>query len=219
MIEGLYAVTPEEPDTEVLTRKVRAALAGGARVLQYRNKTLDARGRREQAAALHALCLVTGIPLIVNDDVDLALAIRAGGVHLGREDADLAGARDRLPQGAIIGASCYASLDRASAARRAGADYVAFGSAFPSSTKPRASRVPISLYREARRTLDCPIVAIGGITPENSGILIEAGVHAVAVISSLFDAPDIECRAREFSSLFHVLLAKGKTVPARPAGR
>jgi thiamine-phosphate pyrophosphorylase len=201
-IEGLYAVTPDEPDTEVLGSKARKALAGGARLLQYRNKGVDARLRRAQGAALLALCREAGVPLVVNDDVDLTLAIGADGVHLGRDDADLAGARVKLPQGAIIGASCYASLDFAHAARRAGASYVAFGSAFPSATKPGASLAPLALYRKARERLDCPIVAIGGITPENAGALVEAGVHAIAVISALFDAPDIERRARDFSRLF-----------------
>jgi len=201
-VEGLYAVTPDEPDTEALRDKVRKALAGGARLLQYRNKSVDPGVRGTQGAALLALCREAGVPLIVNDDLDLMLAIGADGVHLGRDDTDLAGARARLPQGALIGASCYASLELAHAARRAGASYVAFGSAFPSATKPGASPAPLSLYRAARERLDCPIVAIGGITTSNAGTLIEAGVHAIAVISALFDAPDIERRAREFSGLF-----------------
>jgi len=201
-IEGLYAVTPDEPDSAVLGYKVRKALAGGARVLQYRSKSLGARLRRAQAAALLELCRKAGVPLVVNDDVDLMLAIGADGVHLGRDDADLAGVRASLPEGALIGASCYASLDLAHAARGAGASYVAFGSAFPSATKPGASPAPLSLYRNARERLDCPIVAIGGITPENAGALVEAGVDAIAVISALFDAPDIERRARDFSELF-----------------
>lgn len=208
-IAGLYAITPDEPDSEALAHKVRMALAGGARVVQYRNKSADARLRHEQAAALFALCRDAGALFIVNDDVDLALAIGADGVHLGREDADTAGARTRLPQGSLVGASCYASLDRAVAACRAGASYVAFGSAFPSATKPEAPGAPLSLYREARRRLDCPVVAIGGITPANARSVIEAGAHAIAVISALFDAPDIEQRARDFARLF----------AARPAGR
>jgi thiamine-phosphate pyrophosphorylase len=201
-IEGLYAVTPDEPDTEVLSDKVRKALAGGARLVQYRSKGVDARLRREQGAALLALCREAGVPLVVNDDIDLTLAIGADGVHLGRNDTELADARAKLPQGAIIGASCYGSLDVAYAARGAGASYVAFGSAFPSATKPHASRAPFSLYPLARERLDCPIVAIGGITLENASALVEAGVHAIAVISALFEAPDIERRARDFSMLF-----------------
>ena len=160
-LRGLYAVTPDEPDTEVLKRKVRKALAGGARIVQYRNKSANAGLRLEQGAELLALCRKAGAPLIVNDDLDLALA-----------------------------------------ARSAGADYVAFGSAFPSETKPGATLAPLGLYREAKALLDSPIVAIGGITPENAHAVIEAGADAVAVISALFGAPDIEAAARRFDLLF-----------------
>jgi len=215
-IAGLYAITPDEPDSEILTRKLRMALAGGVRVVQYRSKSADNRLRLEQGAALLALCRDARVPLIVNDDIDLALAIGADGAHLGRDDAEVADARAKLPRGAVIGASCYASLDMAFAARRAGASYVAFGSAFPSATKPGAPPAPLSLYREARRRLDCPVVAIGGITPTNAGAVVDAGAHAVAVISALFDAPDIEQRAREFARIFHVGRAGGSEMP-RPA--
>jgi len=199
---GLYAVTPDEPDTEVLTHKVRKALAGGAHIVQYRNKSANARLRLEQGAELLALCRTAGVPLIVNDDLDLALAIGADGLHLGRGDTALATARTKLGEHRLLGASCYDRLELALAACSAGADYVAFGSAFPSATKPGATPVPLGLYREARALLDSPIVAIGGITPENACTVIEAGADAVAVISALFDAPDIEAAARRFERLF-----------------
>jgi thiamine-phosphate pyrophosphorylase len=199
---GLYAVTPDEPDIELLTRKVRKALAGGARFLQYRNKSANAALRREQGAALLALCREARIPLVINDDLDLARAIRADGLHLGRGDISIAAARAQLGKGSLLGASCYDRLELALAAREAGADYVAFGSAFPSATKPGAALAPLSLYREARARLDSPIVAIGGITTQNAHAVIEAGADTVAVISALFDAPDIEAAARSFSRLF-----------------
>ncbi|TMG74753.1 MAG: thiamine phosphate synthase [Betaproteobacteria bacterium] len=199
---GLYAVTPDEPDTEVLTHKVRKALAGGAHIVQYRNKSANARLRLEQGAELLALCRTAGVPLIVNDDLDLALAIGADGLHLGRGDTALATARTKLGEHRLLGASCYDRLELALAACSAGADYVAFGSAFPSATKPGATPAPLGLYREARVLLDSPIVAIGGITPENARTVIEAGADAVAVISALFDAPDIEAAARRFERLF-----------------
>jgi thiamine-phosphate pyrophosphorylase len=199
---GLYAVTPDEPDVGLLARKVRKALAGGARILQYRSKSANAALRREQGAALLALCREARIPLVINDDLDLARAIGADGVHLGREDISIAAARAQLGTGRLLGASCYDRLELALAAREAGADYVAFGSAFPSATKPGATRAPLSLYRDARARLDSPIVAIGGITTENAHAVIEAGADAVAVISALFDAPDIEAAARSFSRLF-----------------
>jgi len=203
-LRGLYAITPDELDTGELVRKVRLALAGGARMVQYRNKPADAMLRREQGAALLALCRAAGVPLVVNDDADLAVSLDADGLHLGREDLSVAAARTRLGKDKLLGASCYDRLDLAVRARSAGADYVAFGSAFPSTTKPGATRAPLSLLREATARLTCPIVAIGGITIENAPTVIEAGADAVAVISALFDAPDVACRAREFASLFSV---------------
>ena len=200
---GLYAVTPDEPDTGLLARKVRKALAGGARILQYRNKSANAAVRREQGTALLALCREARIPFVINDDLDLAGTIGADGLHLGREDAPIAAARAQLGKDRLLGVSCYDRLELALAAREAGADYVAFGSAFPSATKPGATRAPLSLYREAKARLGSPVVAIGGITTENAQSLIDAGADAVAVISALFDAPDIEAAARAFSRLFH----------------
>ena len=201
-VRGLYAVTPDEPDIGSLTRKVRKALAGGARILQYRNKSANAAVRREQGTALLALCREARIPFVINDDLDLARAIGADGLHLGRDDVSIAAARAQLGEDKLLGVSCYDRLELALAAGEAGADYVAFGSAFPSSTKPEATRAPLSLYREARARLDLPIVAIGGITTENAHNVIEAGADAVAVISALFDSPDIEAAARSFSRLF-----------------
>ena len=201
-VRGLYAVTPDEPDIGSLARKVRKALAGGARILQYRNKSANAALRREQGTALLALCREARIPFVINDDLDLARAIGADGLHLGRDDVSIAAARAQLGEDKLLGVSCYDRLELALAAGEAGADYVAFGSAFPSSTKPEATRAPLSLYREARARLDLPIVAIGGITTENALNVIEAGADAVAVISALFDSPDIEAAARSFSRLF-----------------
>ena len=199
---GLYAVTPDEPDIGLLVRKVRKALVGGARILQYRNKSANAALRREQSVALLALCREARVPLVINDDLGLARAIGADGLHLGRDDISIAAARAQLGKDRLLGVSCYDRLELALAAREAGADYVAFGSAFPSATKPEATRAPLSLYREASARLDSPIVAIGGITTENAHTVIEAGADAVAVISALFDAPDIEAAARSFSRLF-----------------
>ena len=201
-VRRLYAVTPDEPDTEVLARKVRQALAGGARIVQYRSKSGNRALRREQGAVLLALCHAVDASLIVNDDLDLALAIGADGLHLGREDIPIGDARARLGDGMLLGASCYDRLELALAARDAGADYVAFGSAFPSATKPGAPRASSALYREAKARLNSPVVAIGGITLENAQTPIAAGVDAVAVISALFDAPDIAAAARGFDRLF-----------------
>lgn len=200
-VRGLYAVTPDIADTASLLGKVKLVLAGGARLLQYRNKTLDDCARREQAQALRDLCRRHGATLIINDDVALACALDADGVHVGAEDAGICDARSRLGRGKIIGASCYADLERARTAVKQGADYVAFGSFFASSVKPAAVRAPLSLL-PAARALGLPVAAIGGITLENANLLIAAGADAVAVISALFTAPDIAVTAQRFCQLF-----------------
>lgn len=202
MISGLYAITPEQPDTARLLQQVRAALAGGATVVQYRSKSQDVALQHEQASELLALCRAFHVPLIVNDSLRLADLSGADGVHLGREDGSARQARIVLGAEKMIGVSCYNNLELALAAEAGGADYVAFGSFFLSATKPGAVAAPLELLRQAGKVLHVPIVAIGGITVENAPALIEAGAAAVAVISGLFDAPDIELAARQYSQLF-----------------
>lgn len=201
-LRGLYAITPEGLGTEVLVAAVRCVLDGGAAALQYRNKAAGAELRREQALALLALARKKDIPLIVNDDVELAASIDADGVHIGKDDGRVAAARQRLP-GRLLGASCYESLERAREAVAAGADYVAFGSVFLSATKPQAMRAPLGLFRQAR-TLGVPLVAIGGITIGNAAAVVRAGADAIAVIADLFGAPDIRARAAEFARLYAI---------------
>jgi len=202
MIGGLYAITPDEPNTAELLRKVRLVLLGGARVLQYRNKVSAAELRLKQAEALRELTRELGAKLIVNDDAALAKQVDADGVHLGGEDGSVAAARKLLGSGKIIGVSCYNRLAMAHEAVRQGADYVAFGSFFSSTVKPEAVAATPDLLRQARRGLAVPLVAIGGITVQNGAQLLEAGADALAVISAVFSAPDIEGAAREFSNLF-----------------
>jgi thiamine-phosphate pyrophosphorylase len=202
MIGGLYAITPEQPDTARLLSQVRAVLSGGARVVQYRCKSQDVALLHEQASELRALCHEFEVPLIVNDSLRLADLSGADGLHLGRDDGSLRQARIVLGAEKMIGMSCYNSLELALQAEAEGADYVAFGSFFPSSTKPGAVAAPLSLLGEARSRLSVPIVAIGGITPDNAAALIDAGADAVAVISGLFDAPDILLAAQQYSQLF-----------------
>ena len=201
-IAGLYAVTPDTDDTARLTRIVGAALEGGARIVQYRNKKSPAELKLEQARALKALCARHAALFIVNDDVHLARDIDADGAHVGREDPALATARATLGAGKVIGVSCYRSVELAREAQSAGADYVAFGSFFASRVKPGAVRAPIELLTEARRELSVPVVAIGGITAENGGALVRAGADALAVITALFDAEDVAAAARAFEPLF-----------------
>lgn len=198
MMRGLYAITPDLADTAALAAKVEQALKAGVAVLQYRNKLLSKDQRLLQARELAPLARGYGVPFIVNDDVEVALAVGANGVHLGKDDGELAAARVKLP-GRILGASCYGDLAQARAAVQAGASYVAFGSVFPSSTKPDAVRAPLSLFRSE---LGVPLCAIGGITVENAPALIAAGADLLAVISDLFDAADIGARAAQYRKLF-----------------
>jgi thiamine-phosphate pyrophosphorylase len=201
-IHGLYAVTPDIPDTDELLRRARLALQGGARVLQYRNKSAGADLKLQQAQALRALTQDFDTTYIVNDDAELAAQVDADGVHLGGEDGSVAKARALLGKSKLIGVSCYNQASLAQEAVKQGADYVAFGAFFPSSVKPGAVKADVSLLQTVRQELRVPIVAIGGITQANCPVLIEAGADALAVISALFDAPDIEVAAREFSTLF-----------------
>jgi thiamine-phosphate pyrophosphorylase len=192
-LRGLYAITPQGGDLE---RRVREALEGGIALLQYRGKP----ARKDEAAAIVRLAEPYGVPVTVNDDVDLALEVGAAGAHLGRADGDWQAARRRL--GAkILGVSCYDDPGLARRAMEAHADYIAFGSVFPSPTKPQAVRAPLRLFSDFRR-FGVPLAAIGGITLENAPQLIAAGADLLAVISDLFDASDIRGRARDYGRLF-----------------
>jgi thiamine-phosphate pyrophosphorylase len=200
---GLYVITEARriPLADLLDA-VGQALDGGARTVQYRDKSGDRATRAREAAALAALCRARNAVLIVNDDVALAAAAGAQGVHLGEHDASVAQARAQLGDAALIGVSCYDSLDRAERASAAGADYVAFGSFFPSTTKPDARRAHRDLLVQARMRITLPIVAIGGITPANGAALIEAGAHALAVVSGVFARRDVRAAARGYAVLF-----------------
>jgi thiamine-phosphate pyrophosphorylase len=200
---GLYAVTDGQliPAGE-LTARVAQAIAGGAVVIQYREKHKPRDVRQQEAAALQALCRERGVPLIINDDIELAARVGAAGVHLGQEDASIALARERLGPQAFVGISCYNRFERAREAAAAGASYVAFGRFFPSATKPGAVQAETTLLGQARAQLDVPIVAIGGITPENAAGLIAAGADLLAVIHGVFGQPDVEAAARRYAALF-----------------
>jgi thiamine-phosphate pyrophosphorylase len=201
-LRGLYAVTPDEADTRRLEALVGAALRGGAAVVQYRNKSADPALRLEQAQMLRSLCDGAHVPLIINDHLDLAIEVGAHGLHVGRDDGSLGAARSALGAEKIIGVSCYNVLADALNAQAGGADYVAFGSFFASSVKPGAVVAPLDLLQSAHRVLHLPVVAIGGITLANAGQLVAAGADAVAVITALFSASDVEAAARQFSALF-----------------
>ncbi|WNL48315.1 thiamine phosphate synthase [Dyella sp. BiH032] len=196
---GLYAIT-DGPRADLL-EAVAAALSGGARLVQYRDKTADHSRRHQEASALRLLCDRHGAALIINDDIRLAAAVHADGVHLGETDPALAAARDVLGDHAIIGVSSYDSLERARDMAGAGADYIAFGAFFPSPTKPLARRASPDLLRQSA-ALGVPRVAIGGITPENAGSLVSAGADYLAVISALFAVADVRAAAQRFTDLY-----------------
>ncbi len=221
-IHGLYGITPDIPDTPRLLAKLEAAFAGGLRLLQYRAKSLDSLARRIQSLAVAELCQKWAVTLIVNDDPALAQHTHAQGIHLGQQDLQqLLPPQPALPPAqatalvpthlktinhalkhCLTGISCHASLPQALQAQDWGASYVAFGSMYPSRTKPQAALAPLALLSQARSQLQIPIVAIGGITLDNAPPLLQAGADAIAVISGLFEADDICRRTREFQSLF-----------------
>ncbi|MCU7796230.1 MAG: thiamine phosphate synthase [Candidatus Thiodiazotropha sp. (ex Myrtea spinifera)] len=202
-LQGLYAITDSSlcPDNS-LVGQVAQALHGGCRIVQYRDKRLDKAEKLSLAKQLMDLCKHHLALLIINDDVNLAKSVGANGVHLGREDADLSHARIQLGEAAIIGISCYNRLDLAHKAAQAGADYVAFGRFFPSLTKPHAIQATPELLRQAKTTLNLPLVAIGGITPENGAPLIEAGADMLAVVHGIFGQPDIRAACQKLTTLF-----------------
>ncbi len=200
-IAGLYAITDSTLLQGRLLSAVEAALSGGVRMLQYRDKSGDSARRRSEAEALLALCRRHQVPLLINDDVELAQAVGADGVHLGQGDAALATARQQLGAQAIIGITCHDRLDLAAAASAGGADYLAFGAMYASTSKPGARPCPLAVLGAARR-FHLPLVAIGGITPDNARDVIAAGADALAVIASLWQSPDIAGRAHQFSQEF-----------------
>jgi thiamine-phosphate pyrophosphorylase len=197
---GLYLITPDDADTARLLLRVQPLLPHVA-CLQYRSKSTTRGLRREQAAALLPMCRAARVPLVINDDAELAAAIGADGVHLGEHDGAIAAARAILGADAIIGVSCYDELARAERAAAEGASYVAFGAFHPSPTKPNARRASPRLLQDAAR-LGLPRVAIGGITPDNARPLVAAGADLIAVISGVFDAPDPLQAAHAYQACF-----------------
>lgn len=203
-LHGLYAITDSKlmPDTDAMLFQVEQALRGGARIIQYRDKSTDENKRLTESRALLDLCNQFSRPLLINDDIHLAKQIGAHGVHLGQSDGIVSQAREYLGNNSIIGNTCHDSLALANTACQQGCDYVAFGAFFASSTKPEAKPAPLQLLSEARSTLPVPVVAIGGINMDNAEQVITAGADMVAVIHSLFASQDICTQAGSFDSLF-----------------
>ena len=207
-IAGLYAITPDLADTELLCQMVEASILGGARIMQYRNKVADEKLRLQQASALLEICRKNQVPLIINDHVELCLSIDADGVHIGGDDGNIAAIKNMIGEDKLLGVSCYGEFARAEAAEKAWADYVAFGACFASKTKPNAPRAELSLFNQVK-PLNIPSVAIGGITLQNAHLAKQAGADAIAVIGELFNqahdkatVAKIKATAEQFSSIF-----------------
>jgi thiamine-phosphate pyrophosphorylase len=201
-LRGLYAITPDCADGTRLLSDVEAALAGGCRIVQFRDKTSPMPERVARARALRDLTRRFAATLLINDDLALSFLVDADGVHLGADDGNLSAARAILGPERILGASCYADIATAQQASAAGADYVAFGAVYPSPTKPHAAMATVDLFLQAKNTLTAKTCAIGGITIANAPPLIAAGADLLAVITDLFSAPDIKAHAAAYQSLF-----------------
>ena len=204
-LAGLYAITPDDPLLPRLTALVDAALEGGVKWVQYRNKSASPLLRHQQATELLRLCRAADARLIINDDVWLAVEIGADGAHIGRGDGpggSLEAARDALGPNRILGVSCYNDPARAEEAAAAGADYLGVGSMFVSGTKPKAVRASLEVLREIRRRCGLPVAAIGGINLDNAPEVLAAGADMLAVLSDLFNAMNIKVRAEAYRALF-----------------
>ncbi|MDQ1363904.1 MAG: thiamine-phosphate pyrophosphorylase [Pseudomonadota bacterium] len=204
VLRGLYVITDEQRIAQNrFAETVEQVLRGGARIIQYRDKSADRTKRLAQAKTLKMLCEKYQSALIINDDTELALQIDADGVHIGQHDASLADARRQLGRHKIIGVSCYNNFSLAQSAAQHGANYIAFGSFFPSTTKPDAVRAETALLARARQELNIPVCAIGGITLDNASALIRHGADMIAVINDVFGNNDTESRCRNLSALFN----------------
>jgi len=202
-LHGLYVITdPTLTADDELIKKVALAIAGGARIIQYRNKHAEPDHCAQELIALRELCHHHDATLLINDDVQLAKLVGADGVHLGQQDLDLANARQLLGPDAIIGITCHDSLELAKTAVTGGADYIAFGRFFPSKSKPDAPPAKVDILEQAHTELNIPIVAIGGITPSNGDILLRHGADMLAVIHGVFGQADIELAAKKYAHLF-----------------
>ncbi len=201
IINGLYAITPDQKNLSILSSQVESCIKGGAKLIQYRSKKLSKIVQKKQAKQIKIVCNSYNIPLIINDDIELCRNLDADGVHLGENDDSLLKARKLLGPSKIIGISCYNSIDRVKMAIDGGASYVALGACFPTKTKPNAPQVTIDLIKFVLKRFNIPLVAIGGIDNENVELLVKEGVKCVALINALFSAKDIEKKAKVFTNI------------------
>ena len=201
-LHGVYAITDPVLCGEHLIDNALAAIQGGIRTLQYRNKQASRTTQLEEAKKLLSLCQQHGVLFIINDDLDLASEVNADGIHLGQQDRTLLEARQQLGNEKVIGISCNNRFDYALAAQQKGADYIAFGRFFSSMTKPQAPEADFDLLQRAKHELQVPVVAIGGVTPDNGRSLIKAGADMLAVIHGIFGQADVRLAAQRYAELF-----------------
>ena len=204
-LHGLYVITDNDialKANQPIAVLVEHAIAGGARIIQYRNKSATTSIRQREAGELAQICKASAVTFLVNDDVDTAIAVDADGVHLGQVDMPLSTAREYLGSDKIIGITCHNNFDYALQAQQNGADYVAFGRFFASTTKPQAPPADLSILQKAKQQLHIPVCAIGGITSANAIQVIEHGADMLAVIHAVLAADDITLAANEFARLF-----------------
>jgi thiamine-phosphate pyrophosphorylase len=201
-MKGLYLVTPDWDDTDALIKATETALSVGIGLLQYRHKTANGELRLEQASALLKLCRQHNVPFIINDHIDLCIALDADGIHVGGTDASVVVVRTLIGKDKILGASCYGDFALAEQAQIAGASYVAFGGFYPSRVKKYEVSTPASIVSKAKSQLTLPVCVIGGMTPENAKPLVKEGADMVAAISSVYSADDIAIAVKEFAVLF-----------------
>lgn len=201
--KGLYVITDcEKLSFETMLQRTKLILETGVPVLQYRDKTTDHKLRHDRALVLKELCSKYQTIFLINDDVELAIDIKADGVHIGKDDLYYEDARRLLGDNAIIGISCYNDFEKAKAAQTTGANYVAFGAFFSTQTKNKTTKAEPGLLRKAKQGLSVPVIAIGGITPDNSDELVQAGADMLAVVSSLYDNDNPQQNVLKFNELF-----------------
>lgn len=202
LLSGLYAITDPNLMGEDIMTKAGQAISGGINILQYRNKAASYTQQKKEAHQLASLCYEQDVLFIINDNVELALEVNADGVHIGQQDGDIDAARKQLGAGKIIGVTCNNKIENAIIAQQQGADYVAFGRFFKSSTKPTAPQADVSMLEEIRASITLPVVAIGGVTHANASELLKYDIDMLAVIESLFGQKDIGQSARRFVDIF-----------------
>ncbi len=200
-MQGIYAITPDEDNDDLLLNKIIIAIKGGIRIIQYRHSTATHDVCLRQALSIATICKAHHVMLLINNHIDIAKTCSASGVHLGINDTPITTARAQLGNDAIIGATCYNSLERAKVAQKSGANYIAIGAIFPSPTKPNAPQCSLEKLRTIKQKINLPLIAIGGINFENAQSVLATGVDCIAMVSGLFDTQDITANCQKLTQI------------------